>query len=312
MDEDIQGKLDAFKRDHQVNTKGPLALVIQLTDKMRDMQPPWKPEAFLTKGQGQVAGLGGPHLQGILKRYGMERTLAKEGGRTSRGNMGLMRDYVNFMEGIRETDGFSFDTVEEYWVEDVRQYFAREPFKLSADSSVTVAEIFDRLFDQVKKRQEESPGTHYLGTVLQHLVGAKLNIILPEVGVISHGAAVADSPTERPGDFAIRDSSIHCTTAPGQPLIEKCRANLESGLRPVIVTIPERVDTALALAADAGFKERVEVWDIRQFLATNINEWSSFSSSDRNQEIRKLVTAYNTIVKENESDPSLHISFDSE
>ena len=40
MDDDIQGKLDVFKRDHQVNTKGPLALVIQLTDKMRDMQPP--------------------------------------------------------------------------------------------------------------------------------------------------------------------------------------------------------------------------------------------------------------------------------
>ena len=38
---------------------------------------------------------------------------------------------------------------------------------------------------------------------------------------------------------------------PGALLIEKCKANLRAGCHPVIITIFERVHTALNLAEDA-------------------------------------------------------------
>lgn len=41
---------------------------------------------------------------------------------------------------------------------------------------------------------------------------------------------------------------------------------------PVIITIYDRVHTALNLAEDAGLAGRVEVWDIQQFLSANVYE----------------------------------------
>jgi hypothetical protein len=56
----------------------------------------------LTKNKGQVAGLGGDNLKKILKEHGITQILAAEGGRTSRGNMGLMMEYVKFLNAWNE------------------------------------------------------------------------------------------------------------------------------------------------------------------------------------------------------------------
>lgn len=72
--------------------------------------------------------------------------------------------------------------------------------------------------------------------------------------------------------FVINNMIIHCTTMPGALLIEKCKANLRNGTYPVIITIYDRVHTALNLAEDAGLAGRVEVWDIQQFLSANVYE----------------------------------------
>ena len=166
------------------------------------------------------------------------------------------------------------------------------------------------LFEQAKKRQKQNPGTQYLGTVLQHLVAAKLCLIMPENSFEIHGASVADGPTDRNGDFVIGSTVIHCTTMPGALLIEKCKANLRAGCHPVIITIFERVHTALNLAEDAGLAGRVEVWDIQQFLSANVYEHSLFDESKRNSTLSGIIDRYNKIVLEAETDPSLRIEFE--
>ena len=166
------------------------------------------------------------------------------------------------------------------------------------------------LFEQAKKRQKQNAGTQYLGTVLQHLVAAKLCLILPEGSFEIHGASVADGPTDRNGDFVIGNTVIHCTTMPGALLIEKCKANLRAGCHPVIITIFERVHTALNLAEDAGLAGRVEVWDIQQFLSANVYEHSLFDESKRNSTLSGIIDRYNKIVLEAETDPSLRIEFE--
>lgn len=40
---------------------------------------------------------------------------------------------------------------------------------------------------------------------------------------------------------------------------------------PIVITISDRVKTALDLAFDADLNGRIEVWDIQQFLSTNIS-----------------------------------------
>lgn len=185
-----------------------------------------------------------------------------------------------------------------------------QPFILVADPSKTIRASLDELFEQARKRQKQNPGNQYLGAVLQHLVGAKLSLILPPGKLQMNGAYVADSPTDRSGDFVINNTVIHCTSAPGEPLIQKCKSNINAGCLPVIITVFDRVKTALDLAADAELNGRIEVWDIQQFLSTNISEHSLFDGAARNTKLADIIEKYNTIIDEFETDPSLRIEFD--
>lgn len=303
-------RLKAFQAENNIFTKGPLSLVVQVTRLAQNKQFPLNPDDFQTSGKGQVAGLGGGNLKKILKEHGITQQLSAEGGRTSRGSMGLMIQYVEFLNAWNAEETVDFTVVEDFWAEQIREYFRNQPFTLTADPSKTIGANLDELFEQAKKRQKQNPGTQYLGTVVQHLAAAKLCLIMPEGAFEIHGASVADGPTDRNADFVINSTMIHCTTMPGASLIEKCRANLRSGCHPVIITIFERVHTALNLAEDAGLAGRVEVWDIQQFLSANVYEHSLFDAAKRNSVLSDIISRYNKIVLEAETDPSLRIEFE--
>jgi hypothetical protein len=300
-----------FQSEYKTAAKGPLSLLIQLTRMVQGKAFPLDPEGFLTENKGQVAGLGGGNLKKILKEYGITQTLAAEGGRTSRGNMGLMRKYVEFLNELHDEQGeVDLKALEAYWAAQINEYFRNQPFTLTADPARTIGASLDELFDQARKRQKQNPGRQYLGAVPQHLVGAKLSLILPPDKFQLHGAYVADSPTDRSGDFVINNTIIHCTTAPGEPLIQKCKSNIRANCPPVIVTIYDRVKTAIDLAADAGLEDRAEVWDIQQFLSTNISEHSLFDGAARNAKLADIIEKYNEIIAAAENDPSLRIEFE--
>ena len=306
----LEERLKAFQIENKVVTKGPLSVVIQLTRLFRDRSFPLDPNSFKTEKEGQVIGLGGAKLKKVLKEHGITQALSSEGGRTSRGSMLLMIKYVEFLNAWHDAEALDFEMIERFWAEQVREYFRHQPFILTADTSKTIGANFDDLFEQAKKRQAQNPGTQYLGTVLQHLVAAKLCLIMPKDSFEIHGASVADASTERNGDFVINNIIIHCTTMPGALLVEKCKNNLRDGSRPVIITIFDRVHTALTLAEDAGIGGRVEVWDIQQFLSANIYEHSLFDEKKRNSTLSDIINCYNDIILKTETDPSLRIEFE--
>lgn len=299
-------ELDDFRYGQKVKGKGALALVVQLTRAFSKDSLPIDPADYVTGKQGQVAGLGESNLRKILADHGITRQLAKEAGRTNRGNMGLMHAYAEFISGLPEP--VDFNEIENYWIACVNEYFAGQPFKLAKDSSRSVTDAVNGLLEQAAKRQKENPGMKYAGTVLQHLVAAKLELLMPTIEI--HGASDADDQTGRSGDFIIDDTAIRCTTAPANLLIEKCRSNIEHGLNPVIITISDRVTTARNLLEDAGIGGRVEVWDLQQFLSTNVYEHGFFNSSTRKNVLSELIDNYNCIIDEFETDPSLHIDYD--
>jgi hypothetical protein len=310
MNNSAEIRLKKFQKEYNAVTKGPLALLVQLTLMVQGRNFPLKPDDFLTENKGQIAGLGGSNLRKILKAHGITQTLAAEGGRTSRGNMGLMIKYIEFLNLWNKTETIDFNVVEKFWAEQVRKYFRKQPFTLSSDTSRTIGSSLDELFEQARKRQRQNQGTQYLGTMLQHLIAAKLSVILPQDKFEIYGASVADSPTERSGDFVINSTIIHCTTAPGQSLIEKCKTNIRNGCLPVIITVFDRVKTACDLAADMGISGKIEVWDIQQFLSTNVNEHCLFDEQTRNIKLADIIERYNQIIEDKETDPSLRIEFE--
>lgn len=303
-------RVSSFQSENDISSKGKLSLVIQFTRMVQEKEFPLNAEDFQTDSKGQVTGIGGGNLKKILRDHGITKQLTSEGGRTSRGSMGLMMAYVAFLNTWNAEEPVKLREVENYWAEEVRKFFNNQPFILSSDTSRTVRANLDDLFEQAKKRERENKGTRYLGVLLQHLVGAKLQLVLPEGSFEIHGASVADSPTDRSGDFVVENTIIHCTTMPGDLLMEKCKANLRSGSKPVIITIYDRVHTALTMLEDNGLTGRVEVWDVQQFLSANVMEHSGFVEGNRNSTLADIVRRYNSIIDTVETDPSLRIEFD--
>lgn len=254
-----------------------------------------------------MKGLGRSAVQAILSDYGITKILAEEGGRTSRGSMGLMKSYLAFLNQYTKPE--DLDAIEAWWIEQVKAYFNAKPFRFNIDNSKTISNAISYLIMQAEKRQADNPGTTYVGALLQHLVGAKLATAMPGIAMEYHGYAVADDSTSRNGDFHIHDAIIHVTTFPQEALIRKCLRNLEDSKRPIIVTNARGFPVADSLLENIGVRERVDTYEITQFLSINVNELSLFNSGNYRKTISDILTKYNEIVELVETDPSLKINF---
>lgn len=303
---ELHKRLQAYADENGIKGKGPLSVVLVINRLASQMKLPIDSSQLLTDGGGQVKGLGKAAAQAILKEHGIDRVLSEEGGRTSRGSIKNMQSYVAFLNELHKAKALDFDAIEAWWIKKVQAFFSAKPFKFRVDASKSMRSAVHDLIDQAFKRQKEMPGTMFAGAVFQHLVGAKLELLLP--GKVEHnGFSVADAPSSRHGDFLADDVCIHVTTAPGEALLRKCKANLESGKRPLVVTTVAGVAGIEALARNANIEGRVDAFDIEQFIASNIYELSSFASAKRRITVEQLIGHYNAIVDKNETDPSLKI-----
>jgi len=306
---DLKDVLKAFNKERKFGRKGPLCVALVITQHARKMGLPLDPDNLLTDAGGQVLGLGKASVQAVLKRHGITRVLAAEGGRTSRGSIGNMREYVTFLNGLAETGPVDLDAIEAFWIERVHEFFAGKPFKIRLDSSRSLRTLVRDVIAQAEDRQRNAPGMQYAGAVLQHLVGAKLDCALGE-GMFEHNSfSTSDAQSGRAGDFFIGDVAFHVTTAPGEAVVERCRDNINDGFRPIIVTTQRGLTAAEVLSENAGLGERIDVFEVEQFVALNLYELGKFAAEGRRVAVSDLVTRYNEIIDGFETDPSLKIEF---
>lgn len=299
--------LRKFFDDNRMGSKGALCVGLVVTRAARESGLPLDFSSLLTENHGQVRILGKGPVQKVLGDYGISRVLAEEGGRTNRGNMGLAERYVNLLNA-NHFSSEELDKIERWWVDCVRSFFAAKPLEMKFDPSKSIRSIVHELISVADKRQKQNRGGQIVGAVMQHLVGAKLSLVLPPGELpIMHGAFVADAATDRGGDFSYGDAVIHVTSSPGEAVIRKCAENINDGCHPIIITTCNRVSVAEGLAEAADIANRVEVWDIEQFLSMNLNEHGLFSQSGRKDMAVRLIDAYNSIVDSCETDPSLRI-----
>ncbi|HDR14898.1 MAG TPA: DUF4928 domain-containing protein [Desulfobacteraceae bacterium] len=299
-------KLKEFAKKNHMKGKGPLCVALVVTSHGKKLGMPLDPESLLTDGGGQVMGLGKSAVQSILKEHGIDRVLAEEGGRTSRGSVGNMRKYAAFLNELHASGPIDFEQLEAWWIERVREFFSGKPFVLRFDASKSLRSVIRDLLSQAEKRQEQANGSTFVGTMLQHLVGAKLNLLL-DSPLQHHGANVADDVSGREGDFIVEDVAIHVSTSPSEALIRKCRRNLDNGLKPVIITTYRGALLAEGLAEQADMADRLDVFEAEQFIAGNLYEIGKFAQAGRRTTAEQLISEYNAIVDECETDPSLRI-----
>ena len=194
---ELSRRLYAFQLERKIVSKGALAVVVHLSRFARENGLPLLIEQLITEGTGQVHGLGRASVQRVLKDYGIQTILAEEGGRTSRGSLGTMRYYVEFLNVLHNDGLAELEKIEAWWIERVKEHFCAKPFRLRFDPAKGFQAIIQDLLAQAKKRQQEQSGTMVQGAMLQHLVGAKLELAVPEIAISHNGFSVSDAVSNR-------------------------------------------------------------------------------------------------------------------
>lgn len=126
---DLPERLARFTIANRFSGKSPLSVALVITRAAKTKAFPLNPSDFITESKGQVAGLGRASVQNILADHGITRILAQEGGRTSRGAIGKMHEYVEFLNALHTEGLCCLETIEEWWIEQVHLYFASEPLR---------------------------------------------------------------------------------------------------------------------------------------------------------------------------------------
>lgn len=298
------------KKQGKFLNKGGLcvALVVTRTAQMDGL--PLDVAALRTNEGGQVKGLGKAAVQSILAEYGITKVLAEEGGRTSRGSLGLMESYVAVLNSMQnKLPLFELKKAMDWWIEKVMLHFASEGPKFHFDNGKSITANVADIFAQAAEIQKNAGGASFVGAMLQHLVGAKLDIVLGEGVAFHHGSSVADGPTDRQADFEVNGVAIHVTTHPSEALIRKAARNIQAGLKPVIVTLADGVEGATYLLKNTEWRDRIDVIDATQFLTANVYERSLFKAEECKATLSSILMRYNEIVSVCETDPVLRIRF---
>lgn len=310
LNADIEEWYEHQRQDDNTVNRNVMAVGLIMCEHMRECYPLDEDKWFTGT---QVRLLGRARIKKILARHGEERPFASEAGRTSRGSQDLARMFevtVNDSSARTMFEKLSQDDRDE--VIDVLQakmvgrtqadFYDRQRIRLEVDFSKHTRHVIDGVLAAARDK-----GGNAVGAVAQHLIGAKLEIRHTDLEIERDSYTTADEQTGRPADFTVNDTAIHVTVTPTEALLDRCRLNIASGLRPMILTSGNRVGTAQGLASNVGIEDSVTVRGVEEFVSGNVDEIAGYSRSCIHWVIKQLFDTYNSRVSDAETDLSLLI-----
>lgn len=263
-------------------------------------------ERHKAAGSDQLRNATGANVRNILTRFGENRLLLREGGRTNRG---LMHNLAPLLAGLAVTDLTqlsaeeqitAIDAMQSFLVERARDIFNADWISFDYSSGASSREIVGKILSAAGDRGK-------IGEVAEYLVGAKLALRFPAYNIRNSAASAADIQTEEQGDFQINDSVFHVTVAPNRGHYDKCKSNLANGLR-VFLVVPDRVLAGTRQNVDMEIGNGVSVLSLESFVSQNIEELAEFSGGRVAQNLKALLEKYNERVAAVETDLSLRIT----
>ena len=150
------------------------------------------------------------------------------------------------------------------------------------------------------------------GAVLQHLVGAKLEIRYADddtVSISHHRYAAADQQTGRRGDFEIGNTVFHITMSPDEGTIKKALQNAKAGMQAYLLAPSEKylLMIELAKSVDPDCQKKVNLFSVEQFLVQNLDELAKFDKKGSLMKLCSLLEKYNELVDKHEGDACLKV-----
>jgi len=270
---------------------------------------PISDDRLYSDGKSQVRGLSGSTISKILELHGETRLFTREGGRTSRGTIYLaaaFRDVLNSTQVYGSepvnTSDISFQ-LEAFFTKCVRiDYFDKQRIAVDIDHTKPISAVVNDILKAAAERSDKPTGA-----VLQHLIGAKLQLRFPDEKIGMDRANAADLHTDREGDFQVGTTAFHVTTAPMEKLISRCIENKRAGYRPIILTLESKVLAARQMADNVSMSEQISVLAAETFIGNNIEEISIYDGDKIREGLARLIRTYNKRIENIEVDKSLMI-----
>lgn len=266
-------------------------------------------ERLYSEGKSQVRGLSGSTISKILEQHGETRVFTREGGRTSRGTIFLAAAFRDVLNNTQVNENEPVDAalvsnqLEAFFTQCVRlDYFDKQRITVDLDYSKPVSSVVSDILKAAAERSDKPTGA-----VLQHLIGAKLQLRFPDVKIGNDRANAADLHTDREGDFQVGTTAFHVTTAPMEKLITRCVENKRAGYRPVILTLESKVIAARQMADNVGMSEQIAVQAVETFIGNNIEEIAIYDGDKIREGLARLIRTYNARINTIEIDKSLMI-----
>lgn len=292
-----QADLEDVLTRQDFSTKGPIAIALVVVERARSQALPLDVAKFLAARGAQVAGASGKAADAILRRHGVTSSLGSEGGRTSRGSVDRMNALVEFMNRRHAAGDLDLDALQRLWVARAEAYFATTPIPMRMDPALSIRAVLRGLIAQAEVRQKTMPGVMIVGTVMQHIVGAALELRGEGAAYdVAHHGSNQNDVKGRGGDFDVGDTIIHVTNAPSAMLMAKCRANIEAGRRPMVISNTKQLIGAEVLAETEDLAGRIEFIDFEQFVAAKLYDRGNFLPNQVRAAVGALVDRYNEIV----------------
>lgn len=278
-----------------------IAIGIIVLDHMRQEMPAVREQVLSPGGEIKGARSG---LRTTLEKYGIPRNYLKEA--TTRQ---AHQDGQRLFESLKWGEIFlplatpEREAILTELINRLRSYASewlnRQNLKLELDRRESPTSWISSIIDSAKSQSG--------GVVEQHLVGAKLAKRHQDIEIPNHPAHAADWQTARSGDFMINMTVYHITATPSRGVIEKCIANMRSGLHPVLLVPSAQEYRAKALAQEENVDKGISIISIEAFVALNIIEIANDSNKDFFRVFEEIVETYNLRLAEVETDLSLRI-----
>lgn len=262
-------------------------------------------QAHKAPGSDQLKNATRANVQKILARFGEERVLLQEGGRTNRG---LMKNLTSLLEALSSSSigdispqniDAELINMQRFLVEKARERFNAEKLSFEYRKDMTSRELIGLILESARKRRKS-------GEVAEYLVGAKLALRFPRYEIRNSAASAADVQTEENGDFQINDCVFHVTMSPNTGHYDKCQRNLADGLR-VFLLVPDSILAGARQNMQLATAGRASVEAIESFVSQNIEELSDFEGQKVPYNMRRLLETYNERVAKVETDLSLQV-----
>ena len=256
-------------------------------------------------GKSQIKGVGSAAVARILAEFGEIRPFLREGGRTNRGGPGDIAKMLEALKasGLQQTAPGERKRVitelQRFLVEKVREFHSQERLKVMYDPARSTWQSIHELLSLARENGKEGP-------VAQYLVGAKLQLRFPDAEVANRSYSTADDQLGHPGDFLVGDTAFHVTVAPMSAVYERCKSNIEDGLR-VYLLVPDRSLVGARQNAESVTPGKIAVESLESFVGQNVEELSTFSKNRLIDGFRRLLETYNQRVNAVENDKSMLI-----